>query len=245
MLKRLHAYSIAATFLILAALTLTVFAQVQTQNDPELMSAYNNAIYDASVYKFSNLRPLKKLEFDAQSHTARVVTLTSFPYTTGVTKPLAVDVWVTAVPEVQTTCQQFTGDVALRLRQLLGLPPAQKFTHFVVITVKQGDVFRPTVNPDPTTTLPCDCSVEVNCGQAFPKNVSPEHITWIANQMLSLYAISESPQTRNGYPWTRLGYTYDWAPGATKYGASEFVIRRGSVVTVEEIIPFETYCRSK
>jgi hypothetical protein len=188
---------------------------------------------------------LKRLDFDPQTHTARVVTLTAFAYTLGVTKPLAVDVWVTAVPEVQNTCQQFTGDIALRLRQLLGLTPMQKFAHFVVIVVKQGDIFRPTVNPDPTTTLPCDCPIESNCGEAFPKGVSPEHVAWLANQMLGSYTISESSQVRTGYPWTRLGYTYDWRLGSTKYGASEFVIRRGSVVTVEEIVPYETYCKSR
>jgi len=248
MWKKLRGHLLAATILILVTLSVdpfSVFAQVQSPNDLELLRAYNNAIYDASVYKFSNLRPLKRLEFDAQTHTARVVTLTSFAYTLGVTKPLPVDVWVTAVPEVQNACQQFTGDIALRLRQFLGLPPTQKFTHFVVITVKQGEVFRPAVNRDPTTTFPCDCPIESICGEAFPKGVSQDHVTWMANKMLGSYVISESAQTRNGYPWTRLGYTYDWRPGSTKYGASEFVIQKGSVVTVEEIIPYETYCQSK
>lgn len=243
MRKKLRGHSLAATILIL--LCVHVFAQAQSQNDQELMNAYNNAIYDASVYKFSNLRPLKKLEFDPQTHTARVVTLTDFPYTLGVTKPLPVEVWVTAVPEVQDACQRFKGDIALRLRQLLGLPPAQKFTHFVVLTVKQGDIFRPAVNPNPTTTFLCDCPIDWACGKGFSKDISQKELTWLANQMLGSYAISESTQTRNGFPWTRLGYTYDWSPGSGKYGASEFVIWRGSVVTVEEIIPYETYCRPK
>ncbi len=103
MWKNLGGRLVAATILLFAALSvepLGAFAQTKSQNDLDLTTAYNDAIYDASVYKFSNLRPLKRLDFNPQTHTARVVTLTSFAYTLGVTKPLSVDVWVTAVPEV-------------------------------------------------------------------------------------------------------------------------------------------------
>jgi len=172
-------------------------AFAQSQTDIENQRTYTNAIYDASVYKFSNLRPLKPLKFDPVTHTARVVTLTSFGYELGRTKPLQVDVWVTAVPEVQQACQAFTGDLALRLKQFLGLPPNQQFTNFVMLTVKEGDIFRPTTNPDPTTTLPCGCPVEPNCGESFPKDVSPAHIAWIANQMLASYSITESREVRS------------------------------------------------
>jgi hypothetical protein len=45
------------------------------------------------------------------------------------------------------------------------------------------------------------------------------------------------------YPWTGLGYTYDWCSQDTKHvGASEFVIRPGSVVNVTAIIDRNTYC---
>ena len=247
MWKKLHLHSLAATIVVLALLSVQPVgvAQDKSQTNQELMNVYKNAIYDAAVYKFSNVRPLKKLEFDPKTHTARVVTLTDYPYTRGKTKPLGIDVWVTAVPEVQNACQSFKGDIGLRLRQFLGFPPEHKFTDFVVITVKRKDIFRPAPNPDPTTTSPCGNAMESNCGEAFPQRVSKKHVKWLANQMLSSYVISESAQTRDGYPWTRLGYTYDWRPGSNKYGASEFVIRKGSKVKVEEIVPYETYCRSK
>lgn len=38
---------------------------------------------------------------------------------------------------------------------------------------------------------------------------------------------------QGGYPWTRLGYTYDWGSrSSNKYGLSEFVIMPGSKVEV-------------
>ena len=35
------------------------------------------------------------------------------------------------------------------------------------------------------------------------------------------------------YPWTRLGYTYDWADNGREYGLSEFLILADSVIEVE------------
>ena len=36
----------------------------------------------------------------------------------------------------------------------------------------------------------------------------------------------------SAYPWTRLGYTYDWADNGQEYGLSEFLIRQGAEVEV-------------
>ena len=48
----------------------------------------------------------------------------------------------------------------------------------------------------------------------------------------------------DGYPWTQLGYTYDWAPGAeSEVGESEFVVRAGSEVIVESVTSQADYCK--
>ncbi len=43
------------------------------------------------------------------------------------------------------------------------------------------------------------------------------------------------------YPWTRLGYTYDWADNGTEYGLSEFLVVEGAVVTVEYTMTTEEF----
>lgn len=242
-IMRLKILSGVLLLLLLAGYDNHSLASQNASDESSVLAAYNASIYDASVYKFSNLRPLNPLKFDPVTKSVSVVTLTNFDYQLGETT-LPVDVWVTAVPEVQNICRTFTGDLALRLRQLLGLHPNKKFTNFVVMTVKEGDIFRPTANPDSTTPLPCSCPIPANCGEAFPPGVSVAHVQWMANQMLNSYVLSESYLIPVGYPWTRLGYTYDWKPGSNKYGASEYVIRKGSTVTVTEIIPYQQYCRS-
>jgi hypothetical protein len=230
----------SALLLLLIGYGSSAVAFQSASDEASILAAYNAAIYDSSVYKFSNLRPLTPLNFDA-SKSVSVVTLTSYDYQLGKTT-VSRDVWVTAVPEVQQTCRGFSGDLELRLRQFFGLHPNATFTTFVVMKVKAGDIFRPTANPDPTTTLPCACPIPANCGEAFPETVSDAHIQWFANQMLNSYVLSESSAIPMGYPWTRLGYTYDWKPGANKYGASEYVIRKNSTVNVTEMVPYKKYC---
>ena len=233
---------VIAALLSLAAAGGPASARQNAPDHSDLHAAYNAALLDSAVYRFSNLRPLKPLQFDPATKTVQVVQLTDFRgYTVG-ENALQREVWVTAVPEVQERCQGFSADLEMRLRQLLGLPPYQRLAHFVVMTVKQGDIFRPAADSDPTTTLPCACPVTADCGKTFPKSAPDAHRQWYAGEMLGRYFIVEGPSERFGYPWTRLGYTYDWKPGADKYGASEYVVRKGATVRVTEIIPYPRYC---
>lgn len=232
-----------AALLLLAAGGGPAPAQQKAPEQSSLQAVYNASIYEAAVYKFSNVRQLRPLEFNPVTRKTRVVTLTDFKGYARGEFPISRYVWVTAVPEVQERCRGFTGDVEMRLRQLLGLPPGQEIIHFVVMDVSQGDIFRPAASDDPTTTLPCpSCPTPPNCGEVFPANVKREHVRWFAEQMLSSYLLAEVPLMRSGFPWTRLGYTYDWKPGADKYGASEYVIRPDSTVTVVDIKAIKDYC---
>jgi hypothetical protein len=45
-----------------------------------------------------------------------------------------------------------------------------------------------------------------------------------------------------GYPWTRLGYTYNWNPEASIEGTSEFVIPEGTSVEVCGVVPATEFC---
>ena len=56
------------------------------------------------------------------------------------------------------------------------------------------------------------------------------------------YFESEKPLNR-AYPWTQLGYTYDWG-SANHHGASEFDVRTESTLIVNGITSIEDYCRN-
>jgi hypothetical protein len=231
------------SLLLLAAAGIPTAAEQPAPDEAAAaLKHFNAAISDAAVYRKANLRRLVPLKFDPGSGTARVVTLTGDIYPKAGPRKLRRDVWVTAVPEVRDRCKGVEKDLAVFLRQLLGLHPNARFTHFVVMDVKKADIFRPAPDPETTTEWPCaDPRRGQNPGQLFPEGVSEGHVRWIAKQMLSSYLIAQ-PGNTDGYPWTRLGYTYNWKPGADRYGASEYVVRRNSVVIIDGVIPYREYC---
>jgi hypothetical protein len=200
-----------------------------------LDSLYERAIFDAAVYRAEHVLPLNPIRPDAQGQ-VRVVTYTSTEYTAG-TSTLTEPVWVTQVPEVRDSCAGFTGDdLTLRLEQLLGLPPHTGDTLMVEMTVPAAALFRPVTDPAVTTRYPCGDTIQAGCGQSFPAAVDTSHVRWIADQTLTLWAIPR------GYPWTRLGYTYNWHPGSPRYGASEYLIRAGTVATDVTVQLVRAYC---
>ena len=71
-----------------------------------------------------------------------------------------------------------------------------------------------------------DLSGEVQMTSALPENTDEDFKEWFDGNIVWSYFDS-------AYPWTRLGYTYDWAADAEdEYGLSEFLVKDGSEVTV-------------
>jgi hypothetical protein len=200
-----------------------------------LDSLYALTIHDAAVYQAAHVLPLNAIRPDSLGE-VRVVTYTGWGGYKAGTDTITRQIWVTQVPEVRDSCREFTGDLALRLQQLLGLPPRAGDTLMVEMTVPASALFRPTVSPAVTTRYPCGDTLQAGCGQRFPDGVAPDHVRWIADQTLTLWA------EPGGYPWTRLGYTYNWHPGSPRYGASEYLVRANTVATGVQVSDFRAYC---
>jgi len=206
-----------------------------------LVVTYDRAIFDSSVYESKNVRPLRPLTPDSNGEVL-VSTLTSLDGAVGTLLPVTGSgVWVTGVPEVFDRCQTFTGDVVMQLRQLIGLPPDAHIPRVLVLRVKATDLFRPAVVPDISTTLPCTQMtggpVPPSCGNVYPPDTTAAHYEWMATQS---FALHELP---SGYPWTHLGYTYNWAPNEDRYGASEYLIRAGANALILQNTDPVTYCK--
>ncbi|MBU7584805.1 MAG: hypothetical protein KAF91_18160 [Nostoc sp. TH1S01] len=162
------------------------------------------------------------------------------------TKEISRQTWLTAFPQMQEFCQNCKGTginlpgnvmLALRLQQYLGLvlnKYANK-THFVEMWVKAEDLSRPCIDPEINDST---CKV-------LPVPV-PE-----SNSILhKIYKNSYENQEKEYYPWTGLGYTYDWGnPQKPHVGASEFLINgtQEKPITVEVVAVKETleYCNNK
>jgi hypothetical protein len=172
------------------------------------------------------------LEFDDKG---RVLTVTwtnwnGYDGKEGQELELGVEVWVTVVPQLQNFCRGLGfSDKALdlRLEQLMGLPPNNGKTKLVQLWVPTDALFRPSPDAEISDAVAM---------LAFPDGADPIHVTWIDKLQGSSYG-------EKGYPWTRLGYTYDWSPDAkSEVGLSEFVVRKGSKAQVASIVPQAAYC---
>jgi hypothetical protein len=163
--------------------------------------------------------------------------------------------WFTAAPFVQNFCREYTGtDLLLRMQQLLGLPPtpSKKANDSVAsIWIKPSELFRPCADPEVSDG---ECVVNLS-GQAFVDgqtswaadteqvsasfaNVKPEHLKWMVNNWNARY----HPSRGQAYPWTALGYTYDWANPNDPVGMSEFVGLKDTPVVFVAIVPLDAYC---
>lgn len=130
-----------------------------------------------------------------------------------------------------------SSDTIMRICQLLGLPPvnSRSNTHIVDMWVKADSLNRPAGNPDITTTT---------TGAALLNSVQPSFGNWFNNYIIYAYYHTLQSATDFHYPWTRLGYTYDWAPGAKKVGLSEYVLHASSGCWVEKVRTAQDYFKN-
>ncbi len=108
-------------------------------------------------------------------------------------------------------------DWELRLKQLIGLPPDSDYTHFSAFWVEEEELIRPAYQTNITQQLTADDLDGSKLGEF--KNWFDDNIIW--------------SYFDSAYPWTRLGYTYDWAENETEYGLSEFIILKNAAIEVE------------
>lgn len=141
------------------------------------------------------------------------------------------DTWVTVAPEIHAFMSRHyipQDEAVLRMEQLLGIPPNNGKTRFVEFYVEPGDLFRPS--PDPEIT---DHEAELDFPVSCYTTISEEYAVWFN-------ALKDSSYGEDGYPWTRLGYTYDWG-NCNHVGLSEFVIRPGATVEVYSVTLNDAY----
>jgi hypothetical protein len=142
------------------------------------------------------------------------------------------EIWVTAVPELKDWYKNnpvAPYKIRLRMEQLMGMPADSEYSCLVEIWAKPEDLFRPAYDNE------IDKKV---IGLNFPINVSCDYIDWFNDNIISSYY---PPKGSKKYPWTRLGYTYDWGSISNKIGLTEFVIKKNSKVIIKSKRSTEEY----
>jgi hypothetical protein len=171
------------------------------------------------------------------------------------------DTWVTVVPNLKTFCQDYVkshgadpNQLSLRLKQRLGLPPGAQYDKFIELTVDPKDVssfFRPCADPFPasstcqpaTALKPEELKAYLNATGTKGKQELGIRL-WFLNNYYASFSSSRQ------YPWTSLGYTFDWAPKGeggefVRFGESEFVVAKDAPIKFESVTDTVPYCTSQ
>lgn len=224
-------------FLQLYTMDVTPAASVQ----PSLDQMYTNAIEDAMVAKesevYNGLTPIVENNSNLiwrgtpGNESALVVTWTkyasSYPVNESITTSWG-DTWVTVAPEIQVFFQVHVKagtNVTVRAAELLGMPANTSNTYFVEFWANPQSLFRPTPDNEITDTV---------ASLTFPSSATAEYKDWFNSNIINSYYPMK-------YPWTRLGYTYDWGNTGNHVGLSEFILKQNSTVTVKSVTPATEY----
>jgi len=159
--------------------------------------------------------------------------------------------WVTVVPELKNLLGRYP--TLLRVDQALGLPPPATGqtldnTCILELYISPDNIFRPSPDPEVTdqeaelyfpsdgfrkyddaeliySEMPCDVAHCPNCTPSGKCGMTT-YRDWFDNRRTYVYS---QTTVNSPYPWTGLGYTYDWGnPSPPHIGLSEFVINSGS-----------------
>ena len=207
-------------------------------------TSYDQSIANAAVFDKTAALPLVPLSYPVEAASLTNYASLWAAGKEGQTVALGRDTWITIEPELQKLCQGTPPDqVVAKLHKILGLKPAVPADDegkLVLITIagpqRTGPVgigvFRPCADPDPKAT---------SCGNTLS---GPDtYIRWFAQTLISSY--KQGPKVEDaGYPFTRLGYTYDWDTlAASTRGAQEYVAPKGTKVQIRKIVSPQDYCQ--
>ena len=190
---------------------------------------YAMAVKDAAIAETDEIKPLVSLTKDDKLVTwddkGRVLLCTwhSYPDSYPAGQNVTINwgyVWTFTDKEIASYAKELeeSEDAEMRLRQLIAIAPDKKHSTVTGLWVDPKDVIRPAYQSDAT---------KGNMFTSFPEgeDVDEQFKSWFDQNILNSYYYGD-------YPWTRLGYTYDWANNGKVYGLTEFLIKPGAETEV-------------
>lgn len=228
----------------------------KTKIDPN--TAFARSLADAAINKPGRDVTLATIDVTEASTKLVNFTFAAVPVDGG---KLQRDIWVSQPAELRRGCKG-APDENRNLEQMLGLAPAKTRRTVYDVMVNPRQVFRPCLSGPSVTVARCGFepaeAVDLRSPPASEEEKARQdlhyvHLRFMAGQILAAHRTG-FPNARalpgdypySGAPFTGMGWTYNWDPSApTPVGVSEFVIPRGTPVTVGSGRTAEMFCREE
>lgn len=274
------AFLSSCTILAIASSVILSLSEKVSTAQTTIPEVYKEALIDAAEPKREEVldkltvinESNSNLIWDGQRGKSRVLVATfakanRYSSDRPITLSSSLEIWVTVVPELKNFCKNYNktevnnAQLNLRLKQLLGLPSHKEYVEVAEIWVDPKYLKRPTSNPEIKQYTAQSLIKNQGISLTYEGN-DEKYKPWLSKQ------IEEQQKNRNSfnnstrlnntdpnddpYPWTGLGYTYDWEPKTnlqSHAGLSEFVILANPQVStpieVKQVLPTEQYCQTK
>jgi hypothetical protein len=188
-----------------------------------------------------NGRAVPLATIDADDVSVTVIHLSKHELVEGaeLTRPL----WVSLPSELLALCRG-KPDALLTVQRILGLPqyrdPSERGLYSLSqFRAPQSAMFRPCAGRGGLSDRVCSTELE---GRAVLSAAESRVRDFALEQYWKSY---HPPQGASGYPFTGMGWTYDWGPESrNQVGVSEFVVDEGTRISrVRRMTPAE-FCGS-
>ncbi len=218
--------------IVLAAISLLVLASCGAKKltDDEL---FENAVRDAVFADEDEVLPLVNISkddenviFSEDGKRVLVAFMHKYPdsYPAGETITLQWgNVWCVSAGEFHSWMKnnnEKVEDWTQRIHQVMGMPYSKEYTTVTALWVDTDLVYRPANVTDPNAEMKTELQ------PTGDEEFDATYKEWFDGNIIWSYFDS-------AFPWTRLGYTYDWADNGKEYGLSEFLVFSGAEATVE------------
>lgn len=203
------------------------------------------AIYERSIRAAAVRDPSFAVDLRTIGATQHSVAVGTFTEHNAPPSPTQWPIWVSLPDQLRALCRGKSNAV-LAIQQALGLPPQatpsrpERQWHVYTFTVARDALFRP-----------CPGGTDIaapRCGNKVSDAMDESTARFLLDQLWSsdrvgFRAASGAPDW--GYPFTGMGWTYNWDPQApSPIGVSEFVVRKGSVLSGLTASTPAEFCRA-
>lgn len=197
------------------------------------------AVYERSIRSAAVRDPGFAVELRTIGPKQSRVTVGTFTKAGLPTSPTQYPIWVSLPDQLRALCRG-KPDAVLGIEQVLGMPPVanppppQQQWQIFTFTLPRSALFRPCPGGTDIAAPRCKNTLAKAAGARVHSNDSldPTTTRFLLDQIWSSDRVhfTQPDGTPDwGYPFTGMGWTYNWDPHAgSPVGVSEFVVRPGS-----------------